>query len=82
MKAKRHLNHIKKILGEQGRSQTWLAKKLELAFPTVNSWCNNKSQPTLTHLVEIAELLDVAPVELIVDGAKKEKGLRLAQTFN
>lgn len=68
------INRIKAVLEEQGRTQTWLAKKLGLTFPTVNGWCNNRNQPYLTDLIRTAELLEVAPVELIVDGSKKGKG--------
>ncbi|MEN0003937.1 MAG: helix-turn-helix transcriptional regulator [Bacteroidota bacterium] len=68
------LNCIRAVLNEQGRTQTWLAKKLDLTFATVNAWCNNRSQPYLTDLVKAAEVLEVAPADLIVDGTKKEKG--------
>jgi putative transcriptional regulator len=74
MADKTNLNRIKAVLKEQGRTQTWLADKLGLAFTTVNGWCNNRGQPYLTDLVRTAELLEVAPVDLIVDGSKKEKG--------
>ena len=68
------INRIKAVLEEQGRSQTWLTKKLGLTFPTVNGWCNNRNQPYLTDLLRVAELLEVAPADLIVDGTKKERG--------
>jgi len=66
------LNCIRAILDDQGRTQTWLAKKPGLTFATVNAWCNNRSQPYLTDLVRTAELLEAAPADLIVD-AKKTK---------
>lgn len=71
---RKELNRIRAILEDQGRTQTWLAKKLGLTFATVNAWCNNRSQPYLTDLIKTAELLEVAPADLIVDGSKKEKG--------
>jgi putative transcriptional regulator len=74
-------NRIKAVLEDQGRTQTWLAKKMGQSFPTINGWCNNKNQPYLSDLVRVAELLEVAPVDLIVDGSKKEKGLTESQTF-
>lgn len=76
------LNCVKAVLDEQGRTQTWLAKRLGLTFATVNAWCNNRSQPYLTDLVKAAELLEVAPADLIVDGTKKEKGQTRSLTFN
>lgn len=75
IEAKVELNRIRDVLKEQGRTQTWLAEQLNLAFGTVNGWCNNRNQPYLTDLVKAAEVLEVAPADLIVDGTKKEKGL-------
>lgn len=75
------LNRIRDVLEEQGRTQAWLAKKLNLAYGTVNAWCNNRGQPYLPDLVRAAELLEVAPADLIVDGTKKEKGLSETQTL-
>ena len=75
MREKTNLNRIRAVLQEQGRTQTWLANKLGLAFATVNAWCNNRGQPYLTDLIRAAELLEVAPADLIVDGTKKERGL-------
>ncbi len=45
-----------------------------LNYNTVNGWCNNCEQPYLTDLVRTAELLEVAPANLIMDGSKKERG--------
>jgi transcriptional regulator with XRE-family HTH domain len=73
---KTRLNRIREVLEEQGRTQTWLSQKLDLAFGTVNGWCNNRKQPYLPDLIRAAELLEVAPADLIVDGTKKEKGLK------
>lgn len=67
-KMKRRLNRIKEVLEEQGRSQTWLAKKLGKARQAVNGICNNHHQPSLNLLYEIAEILDVKPSELLGDG--------------
>lgn len=72
-KEKQILNRLKEVLQEQRRSQTWLAKQLGLAYGTVNAWVNNRGQPYLTDLIRVAELLEVAPADLIVDGRKKER---------
>lgn len=80
MAEKKKLNRVKTVLQEQGRSQSWLAKQLGYTFATINSWCNNRNQPYLADIVRIAELLEVAPADLIVDGSKKEKGLSSTQT--
>jgi putative transcriptional regulator len=75
MAEKQKLNCIKEVLKKQGRSQSWLANQLGYTYTTVNYWCNNRSQPYLIDIVKMAELLEVAPADLIVDGSKKEKGL-------
>lgn len=77
MAERTELNRVRAVLKEQGRTQTWLADRLGLAFATVNGWCNNRNQPYLTDLIRAAELLEVAPADLIVDGTKKERGLTI-----
>jgi len=82
MAEKKDLNCIKVILKSQGRSQSWLADQMGLNYNTVNGWCNNRNQPYLSDLVKVAELLEVAPAELITDGLKKEKGQHEMLTFS
>ena len=53
------MNTIKQILKEQGRTQTWLAKKLNKSYVMVTNYCNNKAQPSIDTLYQIAELLNV-----------------------
>ncbi len=67
------LNRIKAVLQDQGRSQSWLAAKMGLNFNAVNSWCNNRHQPYLSDLIRVAEWLEVAPADLIVDSTIKRK---------
>ena len=59
------LNRIRAVLEDNGISQTWLAKKLGRSFSTVNAYVCNRSQPNLTTLLEIAQLLSVDMKELI-----------------
>ena len=72
MAKRKELNCIKVVLRSQGRSQSWLADKMGKKYNTVNGWCNNRNQPYLSEIVKMAEILEVAPADLIVDGAKKE----------
>ena len=65
------MNRIKEVLTEKGIKQTWLAEKLEKSFNMVNEYCNNKRQPSIEVLYDIAELLDVNVKELLKD--KKEE---------
>ena len=65
------MNRIKEVLNERGSKQTWLAEKLGKSFNIVNDYCNNKRQPRLEVLYEIARILDVNVKELIVDEEEK-----------
>ncbi|GAA0874890.1 hypothetical protein GCM10009118_12980 [Wandonia haliotis] len=65
------MNRIKEVLNERGSKQTWLAEKLGKSFNIVNDYCNNKRQPRLEVLFEIARILDVNVKELIVDEEEK-----------
>ncbi|MBN10082.1 MAG: transcriptional regulator [Flavobacteriaceae bacterium] len=60
------MNRIKKVLEQKGIKQTWLADKLGKSFNTVNSYVQNRQQPRLEVLNEIAKILDVDIKELIV----------------
>ena len=60
------MNRIKEVLKEQGRSQTWLAEKIEKSYVVVTNYCNNKSQPSIEVLTKIAEILDVDIRELLI----------------
>ena len=59
-------NRIKEVLKEQGRSQTWLAEKINKSYVVVTNYCNNNSQPSLPVLKSIADVLDVDIRDLIV----------------
>ena len=61
------LNRIKEILDEKGISQTWLAKKLDKSFNSVNSYVCNRTQPNLETLLQISQILNVDLKDLIAD---------------
>ena len=46
--------------------QTWLAEKLEKSYNMVNSYVQNRRQPSLEDLNRIANILDVDAKDLIV----------------
>lgn len=58
-------NRIKDVLMAQGKTQTWLAEKLDRDFITITRYCNNHRQPSLATLFEIAKLLKTNPKELL-----------------
>lgn len=60
------MNRIKKVLKEQGRSQTWLAEQIGKSYVIVTNYCNNNSQPSIQVLTEISQVLDVDVRELLV----------------
>lgn len=53
------MNRIKEVLKEQGRTQTWLAEKIEKSYVIVTNYCNNNAQPSIEVLRKIALVLDV-----------------------
>ena len=60
------MNCIKEVLEEQGRSQKWLAKQISKSYNMVNAYAQNRQQPRLETLNEIAKILDVDVKDLIV----------------
>ena len=61
------LNRIKDVLEQKGISQTWLAKKLDKSFNSVNSYVCNRAQPNLETLLQISQILNVDMKDLIAD---------------
>lgn len=60
------INRIKEILVIQGKTQIWLADKLDKSTTAITAMCNNKTQPHLKELKKIAKILDVDIRELLV----------------
>lgn len=65
------MNRIKEVLEQKGIKQTWLAEKLRKSYPVVNGYVQNKNQPRLEVLYEIAKLLGVDPKDLLVSPSTK-----------
>lgn len=61
------MNQIKEVLESKGVTQTWLAEKLGKSFNMVNSYAQNRRQPSLETLFAIAQILNVKPKDLIKD---------------
>ena len=60
------MNRIKEVLKEKGIKQIWLADKLGKSYNMVNGYVQNRQQPRLEVLNDIAEILDVDTGELLV----------------
>lgn len=64
------MNRIKDVLKQQGRTQTWLAEKIDKSYVVVTNYCNNNTQPAIPTLREIAKVLDVDVKELLTSTKK------------
>ena len=59
------MNRIKEVLGEKDITQTWLAKELGKSYNMVNSYVQNRRQPSIEVLFQIADLIEVEAKDLI-----------------
>lgn len=66
------MNRIKEVLEQKGIKQTWLAEKLGKSYNMVNAYAQNRQQPRLETLLEIANILDVDVKELIISNKKQK----------
>ncbi len=60
------MNRIKEVLENRGLTQTWLADTLGKSYNMVNSYAQNRRQPSIEVLYEIAKILNVDPRELLI----------------
>ncbi len=61
------MNRIKEILEQKGIKQTWLAERLGKSYNIVNGYVQNRQQPRLEVLYDIAKILDVPVKELLTE---------------
>jgi transcriptional regulator with XRE-family HTH domain len=61
------MNKIKEVLEVKGIKQTWLAEQLGKSYNMVNGYVQNRQQPRLEVLYEIAKILNVEVKELLVE---------------
>jgi putative transcriptional regulator len=64
------MNRIKEVLEQKGIKQIWLSEQLSKSYNMVNSYVQNRRQPSLEVLNEIADILDIDIKELIVSNKK------------
>lgn len=65
------MNRIKEVLEEKGIKQIWLAEKLKKSYNMVNSYAQNRRQPSIEDLYKIAEILDVEAKDLLTENKNK-----------
>jgi putative transcriptional regulator len=61
------MNRIKEILEIKGIKQIWLAEQLGKSYNMVNSYAQNRRQPSIEDLYKIATILNVSVKELLVE---------------
>jgi len=61
------INRLKVALAEQNKTNRWLAEQMGKSEITISRWVQNKSQPSLEQLMQIAKLLSISPKDLIND---------------
>ena len=56
---------LKELLKTKGIKQNWLASRLGVSEVTVSNWVKEKSTPSLKHLEQLSELLNIPLKDLI-----------------
>ena len=59
------MNRIREVLEEKGIKQIWLAEQLGKSYNMVNSYVQNRRQPSIECLYEIADILNVKVKDLL-----------------
>ena len=74
MRNRKHseMNRIKEVLEEKGIKQTWLAEKLGKSYNMVNSYVQNRRQPSIEDLYKIGEILNIEAKDLLVKSLEKK----------
>ena len=60
------MNRIKEVLEQKGIKQIWLSEQLGKSYNMVNSYAQNRRQPSIEDLYKIAEILNISVKELLV----------------
>ena len=67
------MNRIKVVLEQKGIKQIWLAEQMGKSYNMVNSYAQNRRQPSLEDLYTIAEILNIDIKELIVSNKPEQE---------
>ena len=59
------MNRIKEVLEEKGIKQNWLAEKLGKSYNMLNSYVQNRRQPSIECLYDIAGILKIEAKDLL-----------------
>ena len=61
------MNRLKDVLEQKGIKQKWLAEQLGKSYNMVNSYAQNRRQPSIEDLYKIAEILNVEVATLLIE---------------
>ena len=67
------MNRIKEVLETKELTQMWLSKELKKSYNMVNSYVQNRRQPSIEVLFQIAEILNEDVKDLLVSNKKESK---------
>ncbi len=59
------INRLRVVLAEKNKTNRWLANAIGKNENTISRWCNNRAQPSVEVLADIARALDVDVRELL-----------------
>lgn len=59
------MNRIKEVLEQKGIKQIWLSEQLGKSYNMVNSYVQNRRQPSIEDLFKIGEILNIDAKELL-----------------
>lgn len=69
------INRIRVALAERNKTNRWLAERMGKSEITISRWVQNKTQPSLEQLLQVAQILSVSPKDLINE-------VKMEGTFN
>jgi len=59
------MNRIKEVLEKKGIKQIWLSEQLGKSYNMVNSYVQNRRQPSIEDLYKIGEILNIEAKDLL-----------------
>ncbi len=65
---------LKKVLDQQGRRMKWLADELGVSYNTILNWCKDYTKPTYDKVIQMAEVLGIAPEDLYEEELTDNEG--------
>lgn len=61
------MNRIKEVLESKGIKQIWLAEQMGKSYNMVNSYAQNRRQPSIEDLYKIADILKISVKDLLIE---------------